>query len=1113
MTQMAAGKSNTSLPGWAVALVHVLFFFSGAAGLVYEVVWMRMLSFVFGNTTYAVSVVLATFLGGLAIGAWAYGRVADRRSDLLKVYGMLEVGAAAIALAMPFLLLGVLTPVYTWVYQRAGESAVALTVARLVLSGVVLVVPAVLLGGTLPVLVRFLVRQDSGMEAYIGRLYGLNTLGAVAGSFAAGFVFMPFLGMRWSNASGAAIGIVVGIAALLLHRRLGAGAGPAVGWKPRRQAAEGELLAGVPVGWLLGAFALSGFAALAYEVLWARLLAYYFEGFVYAFSAMLCVYLLGLALGSLAYSLILSRSCRPIRLFVILEVVIGMAAAATIPVFLMLQRVDAEGMKASFWGHTAWTFIAAAAIMLVPTMLIGAVFPLVCGVWARATGRVGSSVGGVYLVNTIGTVLGSLGAGFVLIPAAGTRAGLFLMGGLNVFAGLMVWAASGRRGWRRAVRGAAAVAAPAALVVAMNQGFTARDLAQVYAHGQAIAIEWVNEGIDGTVTIERPQRETDALYGMGTDRRLSVNGVNVAGTRFDFHTTQKLQAHLGLLVNPGAERVLQIGFGSGGTAYSASLHPVERIDCVEISKAVLSAAPRFEETNHGVLEDPRVHLYIEDARSFVKHSPHAYDVILSDSTHPALAGEGLLYSVDYLRDCADRLKPTGIFSTWLPVYSLSVEDTKVTVRSIREVFPYVYIWHTSIGRNEWCIVHGMKQPLAIDYDAFAGEMNLPAVADDLAMIGLSRPEQVLGLLLYDHRAVDRWVGDDGPLNTDDNGYLEFVGPRSALFARSRKLLWVLTFPDIALNAGGSVLDYVEGAGEADAPWMQRLQREEAANRLMLSGRLYEFARQDRYDILAYMAYRRALGLSPDHFVARTMLGISERQIDETREAALRQENRQVALDQLIAALTTTGQLAEAARWAAVMAEGQPPEPGPQMLIALLRGRWDEVERFAEEPDGSGRLMGVAISHYNRVVQKERTVVREAGDAERWLELGDLYRSLAQEIGANTQAFGGVLATLRLKGFRIRALTGLLEAARERYERALALSPESDAVRFRLAAVEASLGEYGRAIEVLEAVAASDDGSKAAEAELARLRKIERDPFAFLGEVQAQVLEHLGGDHG
>ena len=1111
MTQMAAGKSKASLPGWAVALVHVLFFFSGAAALVYEVVWMRMLSFVFGNTTYAVSVVLATFLGGLAIGAWVYGRIADRRSDLLKVYGMLEGGAALIALALPFLLLGVLNPVYTWIYRQGGESILALTVARMVLSGVVLVVPAVLLGGTLPVLVRFLVRQERGMEAHIGRLYGLNTLGAVGGSFAAGFALMPFLGLRMSNFVAVGLGLSVGVCALVLHRALGERAVRPPAWEVGAEGEGGEAGAQGIAKWLLLAFALSGFAALAYEVLWTRLLAYYFEGFVYAFSAMLCVYLLGLALGSLMYSLVLSRSSRPIRLFVMLEVLIGLAAAATVPVFLVLRRLQAEGMKASFWGQMEWTFLAAAAIMIVPTLLIGAVFPLVCALWVRRTGRVGSSVGGVYVVNTIGTVLGSLAAGFVVIPAVGTRVGLFLMGGLNVFAGLLVWAASGRPGWRRAARGVAAVAAPAALVLAMSQGFTARDLAQVYAHGMPLAIEWVNEGIDGTVTIERPQQDTDALYGLGTDRRLSINGVNVAGTRFDFHTTQKLQAHLGLLVHPGAERVLQIGFGSGGTAYSASLHPVAGIDCVEISKAVLSAAPRFEETNHGVLEDPRVHLYIEDARSFVKHSPHVYDVILSDSTHPILAGEGLLYSVDYLRDCAERLKPSGIFSTWLPVYSLSVEDTKVIVRSIRAVFPYVYIWHTSVGRNEWCIVHGMKQPLAIDYGEFAGEMALPAVSEDLALIGLDSAEKVLALLLYDHRAVDRWVGEGGPLNTDDNGYLEFVGPRSALLAGSRKLLWVLTFPDIVLNSGGSVLDYLEGPGGPEAAWRRRLGEEAAANRLILNGRLYELAIRDDYDLLALMEYRRALVLSPGNFVAQTMLGIEPRQMEEARAAIRGKEQRQAALDQLIAALVDRGQLAEAARWAGVMAEGPPPEPGPQVVLALLRGRWEEVERFAEETNQSGRLMGVATSHYNRVVQLERTVARDAGDGERWLELGDKYRNLAIEIGANTRAFGGTSATLRLKGFRIRALAGLLEAARGRYERALALSPQSDAVRMRLATVEASLGEYGRAIAEVETVAASEGGSRAAEAELARLGEIERDPFAFLGEVQAQVLEHVHGD--
>jgi|GEM_PF-449545 len=1098
---------SKALPEWAVVLVHLLFFLSGATALIYEVVWMRLLSFVFGNTTYAVSVVLAVFLGGLAVGAYLFGRLADRRGDLLRLYGMLEAGAALIALALPYLLLELLSSVYTWIYQWAGESILALTVARLLLSGVLLAGPAVLLGGTLPVLVRFLVRRDAGMEAGIGRLYGLNTLGAVAGSFAAGFALMPALGLRLSNASGAALGLLVAITAVIAHRALGRRAAVDIEWRPAptRQSAPPEEQR--VKSWLLVAFALSGFAALAYEVMWTRLLAYYFEAFVYAFSAMLCVYLLGLALGSLLYSLVLSRFSKQIKLFVVLEVLIGLTAAATIPGFLMLADRLKEVSIFEFRSLISWMFVSAAIIMILPTILIGAVFPLVGAIWARTTGRIGLGIGEVYLVNTIGTVAGSLAAGFAVVPALGTRVGLVTIAGVNIFAGLLVWAVVSRARWQGALRLVVAVGIPLLVIGVLNKAVTAEDFARIYQHGLPIKIEWVTEGMDGTVTIERGTGQGDAVFGMGTDRRLSINGVNVAGTRFDFHTTQKLQAHLGLLIHQGAKRVLQIGFGSGGTAYSASLHPLERIDCVEISRTVLSAAPKFEETNHGVLNDPRVHVYIEDARSFVRHTPHQYDVILSDSTHPNLAGEGLLYSVDYLRDCAKRLKPGGIFSTWLPVYALSLENAQVIIRSIRAAFPYVYIWHTSIGRNEWCIVHGMVEPLDIDCERFAEEMALPGVEEDLAEIGMVRPEDILGLLLYDHKAVDRWVGEGDPLNTDDNGYLEFIGPKSAFSAGSRKRLWLLTFPGIIENSGGSVLDYTSGSERGG--WAERIGREEAANRHILNGRLYEFAGSDERDLLALREYERALALSPDNFVAQVMIGIAPRQIDALMSAADGEADTQLILDQLVAALTATGRIEEAANWAAIMTAQSLPEPGPQIVMAVLRGRWEEVEQLIRNrrtlASGEILFMGSSRAAYEDLVAAERSAAVNPRDATLRWRAADRYDRLVDGIRNNTRPYRRTSMSFRLRSFRLRAIAELLEKVRKIYAEAAALSPDDENIRLRLALVDLSLGEYASARTHLKRVAGG--GGLQANRAKRMLKEVdiaEREPFAFISEMQAIV---------
>jgi len=1096
----------------------VLFFLSGAAALVYEVVWMRMLSFVFGNTTYAVSVVLAVFLGGLAIGAFIYGRVADRGRGLLRVYGLLEAGAAAIALVLPVVLLRGLTPVYTWIYQRAGESTLALTAARLALNGALLIGPAILLGGTLPLLIRFIVRRDRGMEGHIGRLYGLNALGAVAGSFAAGFLLLPFLGLGLSNAVGAALGFCVAAAALLTHRALGAQAEGLAEWRPAKPPEEA---AGSPeaVGrWLLVAFALSGFAALAYEVLWTRLLAFFLEGTVYAFSAMLCVYLLGLALGSLLYSVVISRLARQVRWFVILEVVIGVSAAGTIPVFLVLRRLHLPSMSITFWGQTEWLFVGAAAIMIVPTVLIGAVFPLVCGVWARSTGRVGASVGQAYVVNTVGTVAGSLAAGFVLVPAIGARLCLYAMAGLSIFAGLMVWTMMGRRGRPRALRGAAAVLIPAALFVALNHSFTAEDLVEVYKRGRALEIEWVKEDIDGTVTVQRRRAQMDTIIGQGDTRVLAVNATPVAGTDFALLTTQKLQAHIAMLLHPKAERVLHIGFGTGGTAYSVSQHPVERIDCVEISKAVIEAAPLFPETNRGVLEDSRVSLYLEDARTFVRHTPHEYDVILSDLAHPMLAGQGFFYSVDYLRDCRSRLKAGGIFSTWMPIYALNLEGLKVMIRSIREVFPYVYIWHSEGGRNQFCVVQGMLQPLEVIYEGFAQRMAEPGVLADLAEIGVWRPESVLALLLYDHNAVDRWVGEGGQLNTDDNGYLEFIASRANYqFPSSRKINFLFAYPDLVLNSGGSALDYMSGAGGAEARWRERLRREVEANRHVLRARLYELGRQDRYDLLALMSYRRALAAAPDHFVAKSMIAVTEGQMKQARAAAAGADAASIAREQWLAALTATERFEEAAGWAEALARQSPGWWNYVAVANVLRKKPEELARIlrGRGPRTQGSFMGIPRTLFEQVIADERAAAGQPGEASNWQRLGQCYQQMAGAIWSGSIGANEVRTPVRMSSLRLHAVAGLLDLAAARYGKALSLAPGDADIKFALASVEATRGELEEAIELLEGLAgegveesSSGVSSARVRAALAQVRATEGNPFAFLEEAQAEVMRQV-----
>jgi len=366
---------------------------------------------------------------------------------------------------------------------------------------------------------------------------------------------------------------------------------------------------------------------------------------------------------------------------------------------------------------------------------------------------------------------------------------------------------------------------------------------------------------------------------------------------------------------------------------------------------------------------------------------------------------------------------------------------------------------------------------------------------------------VLGLLLYDHKAVDRWVGEGNQLNTDDNGYLEFVGPKSAFSAGSRKRLWLLTFPGIVENSGGSVLDYMSGSnGEA---WADRIAREEAANRHILNGRLYEFAASDQHDLLGLREYEKALALSPNNFVAQVMIGVAPRQIDALMRAAAGETSTPVLLDQLIAALVATGRMDEATHWAEIMAKQPVQEPSPKMAVAVLRGQWDKVDQLTRDREmllaREGLLMGSSRAVYEDLADAARAAAVNPRDAVLWWRLAEGYNLLVDGIRDNTHPYSRTSMSLRMRSFRLRALAELLEKARESYALAVALLPDDDNIRVRLALAEVALGEYDSARINLEKVA-SGGGAQANRARtlIEEIDVAEREPFAFISEMQAIV---------
>lgn len=777
-----SSPTDGARPRTASRLLLFAFFVSGICGLVHEVTWTRLLRHVMGNTTFAVTTVLTVFMAGLALGSLIAGRVIERRTDPVRVFALLEGAIGVTCLVLPWAI-DALEPLYGALYRATGGSFALLSLARFLFCGIVLLPTATMMGATLPVLVRFFVGSTGAVGLSIGRLYAINTLGAVVGVAGSGFVLLPVLGVTRTIWLASALNVAICALGLRLHARLGTVA-PAPTPAPRGPEREVELSeAGFRVA--LVAYGCAGFSSLAYEVAWTRVLSSMIGSSVYAFAMMLTAFIVGLGLGSLAFARRADRVGDPLRALALLQIGVALSALLVVPLFGSLPvTVTAliSRQSGSFWSLQASEFGLLVAIMLVPTLLMGAAFPLVSRFYAARSHQVARSVGAAYSANTVGSILGSAAAGFLLLPAIGAQATIYVAVVIN---GLVAAAfALLSRRWRGAGRGAAvaapaALAACAALLPAWNPAmmyfgsfFMARvQPAEVARSGERMRemvrkdeILFHEEGIDTTVTVRRNPLGELALL---------VNGKPDASSVGDM-PTQMLLAHVPLLLHPEPEDVLVIGLASGVTLGSAARHPVGRLDCAEISSSVVRACELFSPYNHDVLSDPRVNVLVVDGRNHLALSGKRYDVIVSEPSNPWIIGVADLFTLEFFELCREALTERGVACIWFERYTMDERSFLSVVRTFREVFPSATLWNPN--HADYLLV-GAKDELAVDAGRLAERIREGEVAEDLARIDVHDASSFLSHYLMGPEALSR-LGEGAPLHTDDNALLEFATPRA-----------------------------------------------------------------------------------------------------------------------------------------------------------------------------------------------------------------------------------------------------------------------------------------------------------------------------------------------
>jgi spermidine synthase len=781
-----------------LTLVALIFLFSGVFALVYEVTWARMLSREFGSDAVAIAIVVSVFMLGLGLGARLAGIWGDRLHNPLRVYGILEILLGAYVLASPWLIGGFMPPL-ALLGERGIENTWLLNYARITLGMVVLLPPTLIMGASLPLLARFAVDVAKHIPSAVISLYSINIVGAVVGVLAAGFWLLPAMGMTRVLTLVGLANVMLGLVVFVLSRSM-IDTYRARRAHPVKHTDMGDRWTTVK---LVSAVALLGVASMACQLAWTRVIVLIVGGSAYAFSSVLAVFLAGLGIGAALAALALRWfSDRSVALFAIA----GVLAAAAIfgSTFVLpslpgyfLSLFDAE-IAATQIGLLNLQTVIAAALFLAPVTFMGMMFPLALRIGLGSFDRPAADVGKLYLANSLGSVAGALLAGFFLIPLLGILATLLLAVGLICYAVLVV--ISLRAGQLPQLAAATVLlggygigwyAVPPWNAQLMAAGIS--EYVQSHLRGPAetlpgriserMELLFYRDGVTSTITVTRHNRS------INRDLFIATNGKIDGSSHIDM-PTQKLSAHLPLLMHPNPGRVAVVGVGTGVTAGSATLHPeVELVEVIEIEPAMVEGARWFSHLNQNLHDHAKVSFHELDGRLFLHLARDRYDVVISEPSNPWIAGTASLFTLEYYQLVQEALRPGGIFAQWLQLYSMDQDSVRSVIRTFKQVFPEAYLAQTIVGTDVLLI--GSVDPIAIDIEGMGLRMVGP-VAADLAdpNVRIVTIHDILARLWLGPADVTN-VAEGAILHRDDWPFLMYRAPLSRYADTQHKNLGLL----------------------------------------------------------------------------------------------------------------------------------------------------------------------------------------------------------------------------------------------------------------------------------------------------------------------------------
>ncbi len=732
--------------------ILIIFLLSGFAGLSYEIVWIKKLSLIFGVSSHAISSVVAAYMGGLALGSYLFGRFADRRRVSLRLYALLELGIAVSAILLQ-LIFPLIDSLFIQLSKNFGGYTMIFIIFRFLLCFAALMIPTTLMGATLPVVSKFFIAKIQKVGEKIGWLYSVNTIGGVLGCLTTGFILLRFIGADQTVYAAAGLNIIAAVLAMTwdVYFRKSLQKNPPQSIDALSPAAQPVFSSDKAIDedklrsfkrLLIALYGIAGFTSIAYEVLWSRVLVYLLGNDIYSFTTILSTFLIGIALGSYFFARFADKSQKLVAAFGLLQLGIGFSSALFLSA---LGRGFLNGSNLQVYLNFCKSFV----LIITPTFLMGAAFPIIIKLLTSNVKKLGENVGNIYAVNTIGGIIGSLTAGFILLPLLGAQKGIIFLSGVSILLGATALAAAPVPTLSRRRTSILTLAAMVAVIIAaININPTA-----VYSkafYGDSLReILYYHESAEASLTV---------LRGKYNSRGLNINGETTAYTEFRDLLVHKMLAHIPALLAKEAENALVIGFGLGSTAHSLSQYPLKRIDCAELVPKEKETARFFIPENNHILDHPNFNFINADGRNYLKTSRVKYDIISMNAIHPK--NSPYLYTREFYRLCKQRLTAKGIMCAWMPTNTPYFSSL---IKTFQTVFPHASLWFCNTGHM---VLIGTPEKLQIDFQHWQTMLQKEKIKSDLADLLLHDPIQLLSTMIIAEEALYEYT--KGSLVQTDN---------------------------------------------------------------------------------------------------------------------------------------------------------------------------------------------------------------------------------------------------------------------------------------------------------------------------------------------------------